>query len=66
MSRVQKIAEQLRSLSLAEIRELRILLDQYEEKIWDEQFASDVNEGKWDALADEALQDHHEGRSTPL
>ena len=66
MNRVQEIADQLRTLSLAEIRELRNLLDEHEEKIWDEQFAAEMSDGKWDALADEALRDHEQGRSTAL
>jgi hypothetical protein len=66
VSRVQEIAEQLRTLSAAELRELRAWLDEYEDQIWDGQFAAEVAAGKWDALAEKALRDHREGRSTPL
>ncbi|MGO9256385.1 MAG: hypothetical protein ACLQU1_08810 [Bryobacteraceae bacterium] len=66
MSRVQEITEQLRTLSAAELRELRGWLDEYEDQIWDAQFAADVAAGKWDILAEQALRDHREGRSTPL
>jgi hypothetical protein len=35
-------------------------------KTWDENFEAEVAAGKWDALAEQALRDHHEGKSTPL
>jgi len=66
MSRVQEIAEQLRTFSGAELRELRALLDEYEDRMWDEHFEGEVAAGKWDALAEAALRDHKAGRSTPL
>ncbi len=66
VNRVQEITEQLRSLSGAELRELRAWLDDYEDRAWDEQFEAEVAAGKWDALAEKALRDHKEGNSTAL
>jgi hypothetical protein len=66
VSRVEEIEEQLRALSGAELRELRAWLDAYEDRVWDEQFEAEIAAGKWDALAEKALRDHKEGRSTPL
>lgn len=66
MSRVQEIAEQLRTLSSAELRELRAWLDQYEDRAWDEQFEAEVAAGEWDARAEKALRDHRGGKSTQL
>ncbi|MGA3024811.1 MAG: hypothetical protein ABSF98_08595 [Bryobacteraceae bacterium] len=66
MSRVQEIAEQMRTLSGAELRELRAWLDDYEDRVWNERFEAEVAAGKWDALAGKALRDHSEGNSTPL
>jgi hypothetical protein len=66
MTPVQQIAERLRSLSLSELREVRELLDQYEDRRWDEQFEAEVEASKWDTLADKALRNQHEGKSTPL
>ena len=66
MSRVQEITEQLRTLSAAELRQLRTWLDNYEDQIWDKQFEAEVAAGKWDALAEQALQDHLEGNTKPL
>lgn len=64
-SRVQEIAEPVRALSGAELRALRTWIDAYKDRIWDERVEKDVATGKWDALA-EALQDHRQGKSTPL
>jgi hypothetical protein len=66
LSRVQEIAEQLRTLSGAELRELRAWLDEYENQLWDEQFEAELAAGKWDGLTEKALKDHQEGKSTPL
>jgi len=66
VSRVQEIAEQLRTLSGPELRELRAWLDEYENQLWEEQFGAEVAAGKWDALTERALKDHRDGKSTPL
>lgn len=66
MSRVQEITEQLRTLSGAELRELRTWLDQYDDQAWDQQFEAEVAAGEWDARAEKALADHREGKSTKL
>ena len=66
MSRVQEIEEQLRALTGDELRELRAWLDDYEDQIWDKQFEVEVAAGKWDALAEKALQEHSEGGTRPL
>jgi hypothetical protein len=66
VSRVQEIAEQLRTLSGTELRELRAWLDEYENQLWDQQFEGDLAAGSWDALTERALKDHQEGKSTPL
>jgi hypothetical protein len=66
LSKVQEIEEQLRTLSGAELRELRAWLDQYEDQAWDQQFEAGVAAGEWDARAEKALKDHREGKSTEL
>jgi len=66
VSRVQEIADQLRTFSGAELRELRAWPEVYGDQIWDEEFEVEVAAGKWDALAEKALRDHREGSSTPL
>jgi hypothetical protein len=56
----------MRTLSGAELRELRAWLDEYEDRTWNERFEAEVASGKWDSLAKKALRDHREGNSTPL
>ena len=65
-SRVQEIEEQVRKLSGAELRVFRAWLDEYEEQLWDRKFEAEAAAGTWDDLADKALADHREGKSTPL
>lgn len=66
VGRVQEIAEQMRTFSGAELRELRAWLDDCEDRMWNGRFESEVAAGKWDALAAKALRDHRDGDSTPL
>ena len=62
MSRVQEIAAQLESFSPEELRELRALLDEYEDRSWDQQFETQAATGEWEQLAEKALGDHPEGK----
>ncbi|HEV1287005.1 MAG TPA: hypothetical protein VNU44_16910 [Bryobacteraceae bacterium] len=66
MSRVQEIAEQMRTLSGAELRELRAWLYEHENQLWDEHFEAELAAGKWDGFMEKALKDHQEGKSIPL
>jgi hypothetical protein len=57
----------MRTLSGADLRELRTWLDEYyEDRTWSETFETEVAAGKWDSLAEKALRDHRETHSTPL
>ncbi len=66
MNRVGKIEDQIRELSIEELRALRDWLAEYDADAWDRQFESDVASGKLDRLAERALKDHEAGRSTKL
>lgn len=66
MSRVEQITEQLRGFSSEEIREVRAWIDEYEDRLWDRRFEAEIAAGKWDELADRALREHREGKSTQL
>ena len=41
-------------------------LAEYDAELWDQQFTADANAGKLDAIADNALKDFSERRSTAL
>lgn len=66
MSRVEQIAEQVRTFTASELRELRDVLVEYEQKIWDEKFQTEVDAGEWDAAAERALEEHRNGKTTPI
>ncbi len=51
---------------MGRVQELRAWLAEYAAEAWDRQFHGDALSGKLDALADQALKDFSEGRSTDL
>ena len=66
MSSVESLQAQVQALSrdeLAEFRQWFIARDAME---WDGQFEEDVRAGRLDALADQALRDHADGKTTTL
>ena len=66
MSRVEELEGQIKTLSPNELQELRAWLAEYDAEIWDRQFHTDAISGRLDALADQAIKDFSEGRSTAL
>ena len=66
MSRVEQIEGQIKALSMEELQVLRAWFAQFDGGLWDRQFESDVNAGKFGDLAERALKDHREGRSSDL
>ena len=66
MSRVEELEGQIKALSPNEFQELRAWLAEYDAAVWDQQFHADALAGRLDAIADQALKDFSEGRSTDL
>ena len=66
MSRVEELEGQIKTLSSNELQELRAWLAGYDAEVWDLQFQADAVSGRLDSLADQALKDFLEGRSTDL
>lgn len=66
MSRVEELEERIRGLSQEELRELSTWFTRYDAEIWDRQFEADALNGKLDRLADLALKDFSEKRTTDL
>ena len=69
MSTIEQIEDAVRRLSPAELAEFRnwfapSLFDDVDGALWDRQIEQDVAAGRLDSLAEEALQDLREGRST--
>ena len=66
MSRVQEIQDAVRQLSIEELTVFREWFAEFDASLWDRQFEADVDAGRLDKLADEALLDLREGRCTDL
>ena len=62
MSTVQEIEEAIARLSEQDLAVLRGWLEEFDAKIWDEQFEDDAQSGKLDSLADKAIADFHAGK----
>ena len=53
-------------LSPRELQQFRDWFLEFDADAWDRQFDEDVEAGRLDALGEEALRDHREGRTTEL
>lgn len=63
MSRVETVEKQVRELSSEELTTFRKWFERFDAEAWDRQFETDVEAGKLDSLAKEALADHEAGRN---
>jgi hypothetical protein len=66
MGRVESLQQQIQELSPEELAELRDWFLELDWKLWDAQLERDVQDGRLDAFANQALRDHASGNTTPL
>ncbi len=66
MSRVEQVEQQITALDQAELKAFREWFARYDAEVWDRQIEADANNAKLAGLADRALRDHENGRSTEL
>jgi hypothetical protein len=66
MTKLEKIENDIRSLSTDEFKALAGWLDEERARLWDDQIERDAIAGKLDALAAEALAEVRAGKTTPL
>jgi hypothetical protein len=66
MSTVQEIEAAVSKLSRRDLAAFRAWFIGFDADAWDKQFEEDVAAGRLDKLAEEALSDLREGRTTPL
>ena len=66
MSRVEKLEQQVQSLSPDELAEFRTWFQEFDWAVWDARITADAKAGKLDALADKALQEHAGRKTTQL
>ena len=58
MTKVQKIEQDVRSLTSRELAEFRDWFMQFDAAVWDAQVARDAEAGKLDSVAREALEEY--------
>ena len=66
MSRVEQIEGQVKSLNVDELKAFRDWFASYDADCWDREIEADAKNGKLLSLAESALRDHRDGRSTEL
>ena len=66
MSTVKEIESAVSKLSREELSAFRSWFTQFDAKAWDQQLEQDIAAGRLDRLAEEALNDLREGRTSGL
>ena len=66
MSKVERLEKEIKGLSPEELAKFREWFLAYDWAAWDRQLDHDIKAGKLDALADEALREHAEGKTKPI
>ena len=66
MSTVKEIEDAISHLSPEEFKAFRIWFDEYENQQWDSQFEKDVESGRLDNIAQEALKEYDAGNCSDL
>jgi len=66
MSKIEKIEQEIARLGRGELAALREWFRRYDAEEWDRQLEEDIQAGRLEALADQALASHKAGKSNPL
>jgi hypothetical protein len=66
VSKVERIENEIQGLSSDELAEFRDWFLAFDWAAWDRQLEKDIQRGKLDALADQALRDHATGKTNPI
>lgn len=66
MNTINEIESAVEKLPRKDLGLFREWFDEYDARAWDDQFENDVNSGKLDQLAKDALKDFHAGRCKEL
>jgi hypothetical protein len=66
MSSLQEIEDAVEHLSTEELARFRRWFAEFDAAVWDRQFEADVQAGRLEQLAEEALRENREGRTTEL
>ena len=63
---VQEIIENIQKLPKEELKSLFRWIEEFEQKLWDQEFEEDVKSGKLDKLAEQAIKDYKAGKCQEL
>lgn len=66
MSRTEKIEIEVKTLDQSEYKAFREWFARYDAEVWDRQSEAHAQNGRLLALAQQALLDHEQGRSTEV
>lgn len=66
MSKVENIEQEVQGLKPSELATFRRWFTEFDAQAWDRQIEEDVQNGRLDKLADEALAAHRAGKSKEI
>ncbi len=66
MSTIQEIQQAIFNLSPKDLSAFRRWFEEFDAHLWDEQFEQDVQNGKLDQIAEQALEEYRAGNAKPL
>lgn len=66
MTRLEKLEKSVAELSPEELKQFAAWFAELQAEAWDKQIDADADSGKLDKLAEQALADHHRGRTKAL
>jgi len=63
---IQDLKQAVTQLPPKDLARFREWFEEFDAQVWDKQFASDVETGKLDKIAEQALNDYHAGKAKEL
>ncbi|MFM8745300.1 MAG: hypothetical protein ACKOED_01330 [Aestuariivirga sp.] len=66
MTKLEKIEQEIASLTPGEVAKLAQWFAAFQADLWDKQIETDARAGRLDRLADQAIASHHAGKTRPL
>lgn len=66
MTKLEKIEQEIASLTPGEVAKLAQWFAAFQADLWDKQIETDARTRRLDRLADQAVASHHAGKTRPL
>lgn len=66
MSKIENVEAVIKQFSPSELEEFRRWFHEFDAEFWDKKLESDIQAGKLDQIAKEALDEHNAGRTREL